>query len=146
MGEVLFNWEVTISLPTLLEFDADFPTSSRDDDPPGKRLAQFLVASLGALGLHATKPELHSTYGWAFCATHENVTVWCMLQLSDNWILTVKPTMFFFHWLLRRRPRDQIKSIHEQIEGILRDDERVDGIRRYTKKEAELRYSQDEGR
>ena len=123
-----------------MEFDADFPKISQGDDPPGKRLAQFLVASLGALGLRATKPELHSTYGWAFYATHEKVRVWCMLQLSDNWILTVKPSMFVFHWLLHRRPRDQIKSIHKQIENILRGDERVDGIRWYTRKEAELRY------
>jgi hypothetical protein len=55
--------------------------------PPGRDLAERLLAGVQAAGFQIVEPvSQHDSYGWCFTVTDPR-TVWCMLQLSDEWLL-----------------------------------------------------------
>lgn len=79
-------------IQSYVEFEADFPDEEEllgDDDetPVGRPIAEHLRACLEAEQVLVSEVYPHSSYGWAFEVRFGRVTVWCMLQGSDVWLL-----------------------------------------------------------
>lgn len=78
-----------------MTFDAPLPPGDRaagEGLPPGRRLAQLLADGVARAGLPIVEGlAQHDAYGWSFVVDAGGGRhVWCMLQLSDNWLVIVK--------------------------------------------------------
>lgn len=107
---------------SFMTFDA--PVSRPDADagagePPGRHLAQVFADGLAKTGCAILEDVAqHDAYGWSFVVDggHDD-RIWCMLQLSDNWLLIVKPGAS----PLRRLFRTRVNTAgHERVSVALR--------------------------
>jgi hypothetical protein len=76
-----------------MTFDAAGADEEREDDvAPGRDLASLLAAGMERRGFRLSEGvEEHDSYGWYFIvATAESEGAWCMLQLSDAWLVITK--------------------------------------------------------
>ena len=59
---------------------------------PGKKLAELIRVELLKTGLNVDESvEDHEGYGWFFYYHTNEYPVFCMLQISDNWLLITEP-------------------------------------------------------
>jgi hypothetical protein len=75
-----------------ISFDATVGSNHRavgHDLPPGQDLAEELLRRVEALGYSIVeRVTQHEGYGWSFTVkTDDSQPIWCMLQLSDEWLL-----------------------------------------------------------
>ncbi len=83
-----------------ITFDAPAAAGEQPDGepPPGHDLAQQVAQAVADAGFPIVEPvERHESYGWAFSSRDgDGRPVWCMLQLSDEWlVITHTPTPTF---------------------------------------------------
>ena len=81
-----------------MTFDAPVAPDDRivgQEPPPGRELAQLLSRGIAATGFAIVDPvSPHDSYGWSFeVDAGEGQHVWCMLQLSDNWLVITQPVV-----------------------------------------------------
>ena len=72
-------------------FDAPTEARERNEAPPGHELAQSLARGIRESGLLIRETvHQHDSYGWSFVVSGANQPTWCVLQLSDTWMVVVK--------------------------------------------------------
>jgi len=95
------------SIRSYAAFEADFPeegvvvAADGAEIPAGRPIAEHLRAALEAEGLSVSETYQHSFYGWAFDVRFGPVTVWCMLQCPDQWLLITEVPGRFIDRLFR---------------------------------------------
>ena len=80
------------SVMAFITFDAPVGPNAREigaEPPPGRDLAAALIHGAEAAGYRVVEPlGQHDSYGWSFTVdVGDSQPVWCMLQLSDEWLL-----------------------------------------------------------
>jgi hypothetical protein len=88
-----------------ISFDAPIAAGDRDpgrEPPPGRDIAEQLARGIAAAGFEIVEPlGQHESYGWAFSARDaDGRPVWCMLQLSDEWLVVTHTPSPMFRRLL----------------------------------------------
>ena len=121
-------------------FDAQFSQDpvvvDGEEQPPGRELMECLVAGLKQLGLRCTEVAQHDAYGWYSEVGVGDKTIWCMLQLSDNWMLISRPLTSLLKRLFTKDVAEQEhQRVCEQIASVLRHDPRVSNVRWFTEQE-----------
>lgn len=107
-----------------VEFQADFPEEDVvvEDDveiPLGRPIAEDLRARLAADKLVVSEVYQHSFYGWAFEVRFGRVTVWCMLQTPDAWLLITDVPGRWIDRLLGRAPDEKHQAVIDVLRGVL---------------------------
>jgi hypothetical protein len=104
-----------------ISFDA--PASHDDrtvgrERPPGRHLAEALARAVEAARYDIVEPlDQHDSYGWAFTVrTSDGKPVWCMLQLSDEWLLITHAPV---SWLQKLRGATDFSSEHARLDTML---------------------------
>ena len=128
------------ALERFLTFDAEFagtPVPDGDADiPPGRELMEFVAQALRTRGLPNAGVYQHDAYGWSFDTTLDGVSVWCMLQRSDNWLLISRPQIPL---LKRLFAKGEAGDAHQQvcfaIDAVLHGDPRFSNVRWFTQAE-----------
>lgn len=85
-----------IPLRGFVSFDAPFSTEPTVDDeerPPGRDLTEYIENAMSSRGMVSRGVHQHDAYGWYFEVPIGAVVIWCMVQLSDNWLLISKPSV-----------------------------------------------------
>ncbi len=87
-----------------ISFDARIDPDDRAvgrEPPPGRDLAERLLAGVQAVGFRLVEPiGQHDSYGWCFTVHTDPGPVWCMLQLSDEWLLITQSRLpLLLRWL-----------------------------------------------
>lgn len=73
-------------------FETAEPLLGRNGDPPGGEIALIFEDRLRRSGVEiAEGVDVHGGYGWSFVAVMEGARIWCLLQLSDEWLLITRP-------------------------------------------------------
>ena len=124
-------------------FDTDIellePSGLTDDSPPpGRVIAARLVARLrqaGAVVTHDVTPW--ESYGWEFGLRSADVTVSCVLQASDTWLLITRPVRSFVDRLRGRDVTNEHEAVRLAIDRALTSDPEIHGVRWYTRREFE---------
>ena len=103
-------------------FLADLPDDQVEDGdeivkPGGAAIAELLRAAVANRGLTTSPVYQHSFYGWAFDVSAGGVTVWCMVQFPDPWLLITEVPGTLLGRLFRRRPGET----QETVLSILRE-------------------------
>ena len=84
-----------------ISFDAPIDPDDRAvgrEPPPGRDLAERLLAGVQAVGFRIVEPiGQHDSYGWCFTVHTDPRPVWCMLQLSDEWLLITQSRLPLFY-------------------------------------------------
>jgi hypothetical protein len=75
-----------------ISFESPFGPDDRTvgrEPPPGRDLADLVLRGVEAAGFRIPEPlAQHDSYGWSFTVeTGGPQPVWCLLQLSDEWLL-----------------------------------------------------------
>ena len=129
-----------------VSFDAPFNTEPISDDkehPPGLDLVEYIVKALNASNLKTTEINQHDSYGWYFYVKLGENTIWCMLQLSDNWLLISESEVPFLKRLFRKEVADlEHQCVCESIDCVLQDGQQFKNILWFTQDEFQ---SQAEG-
>lgn len=104
-----------------ISFDAPVGPDDRvvgREPPPGRDLADLILPRVEAAGFGIVEPlAQHDSYGWAFTVeTGTPRPVWCMLQLSDEWLLITHSPVSL---LQRLRGRAGISAEHARLDAAL---------------------------
>lgn len=124
-------------------FETDLePLESQDLDeasvPPGSVVARRLVSRLRAVGSDVShEPVPWETYGWEFGVRSANVSVSCVLQASDAWLLITRPVRTWTDRLRGRTFSAEHEAVCRAIDQALTSDPAVRGVRWYTRVEFE---------
>jgi hypothetical protein len=103
-------------------FLADVPDDQVEEGgevvtPGGATVAELLRGAVAERGLTTTPVRQHSFYGWAFDVSAGEVTVECMIQFPDPWLLITEVSGTLLGRIFRRRPRET----HDAVLNILRE-------------------------
>src|SRR5713226_10738539 len=123
---------VTFDAPSLEELDRS------DECPAGRQLAHLLSELLSRRGLDILEPvEQHESYGWYFVvAGARQQAVWCMLQLSDTWLLITKAELSLLKRLMGRRvDREAHRRVCEAIHAAASERADVTNVCWFTERE-----------
>ncbi len=114
------------------------PSPNDESAPPGRAIAARLVSRLrqaGAEVSHDVTPW--ESYGWEFGVRSADVTVSCVLQASDRWLLITRPVRSFVDRLRGRHFTDEHEAVRLAVDHALTSDPEVRGVRWYTRREFE---------
>jgi hypothetical protein len=87
--------------------------------PPGRHLADLILRGAQAAGFAVVESiAQHDSYGWAFTVRAGARPVWCVLQLSDEWLLITHPRV---SWLERLVGGGRTAADHATLDAALVD-------------------------
>lgn len=123
-------------------FGANFSQEYREMDgeevPPGRDLALSIMKGLRRCKVPCSDLDQHDSYGWCFDVSVSNAKVSCMVQLSDEWLMIIEPVVSLFGRIFKKETgSDSLRLVCEQVNKVLRGDERFHRVRWYTRKELE---------
>jgi hypothetical protein len=124
-------------------FDADFPDDGQWDEqgnalvPGGRAIAEVIREKLQAHSVPCADLFQHSFYGWAFNAKAENVTVWCLLQAGDDWLLVLDQQKSILARFFGSSNPAGFATVQSKVHEILRSDKRFSNVLWYTKADYE---------
>lgn len=131
-----------MTVRTFVGFVADFPSQRKEDEPPGRELAQFIYASLVRAGFNTTRPENRGDYAWDMVTRQDGLEIVTIVGLvgdleSDpprQWLITNDCHIPFFRKLLgqgqewRARRERLLRRFCEAIHQSMSDDRRFSAI------------------
>jgi hypothetical protein len=128
-----------MELRSFLTFDApgDIPATG-DESPAGRDLAVSLAQGVSRRGMKIVEAVAqHDSYGWSFVvAGEEKQPVWCMLQLSDTWLVITKGATPLFKRLLGRNVcRQAHRRVCEALHAATTERPGVSSVRWFTERE-----------
>jgi len=122
-----------------VSFDSDFSKGSSSlwgkDVPPGRDLTEHLVLALKAKGLSCSDVDQHDSYGWYFEVTRDEAVIWCMLQLSDNWLLITRRSVPLLQRLFGKTSEEPHQRVCEAINSVMSVDSKFRNVLWFTAEE-----------
>src|SRR5688500_2563713 len=88
--------------------------------PPGRQLAEHLVASLERRDVRCSEVCQRSFYGWEFEVDIDQLSALAVLQQSTNWLLVLSATRSLTAWMLGKHiGPDELSVIAEAVQKAL---------------------------
>ncbi|SFH94672.1 hypothetical protein [Planctomicrobium piriforme] len=137
-----------MALRTYVGFVAHFPVDiSRDDEPPGKELANFVATLLKGAGIRAHGPDEPEGWAWNIFAGIDGITVDTLVGLVDDldatpprqWLITNDSDLSIWNRLFGSRDarlehENALRRYCEILHAAFTADPRFSHIRWYDKK------------
>ena len=99
---------------------------SEDVLPPGRDLAELICTKLHCNGFQiSVEVSQHDSYGWYFEVSLESSTVWCMLQLSDEWLMIFNQNGPMLKRMFGRLNKDEMALVLTQVNTYVSVSERI---------------------
>jgi hypothetical protein len=128
-----------MTVRSFVSFDADFSTEptqrNGEEYPPGRDLTEYLAKELNERGFPNSGVKEHDAYGWYFEVTFGESIIWCMLQLSDNWLIITKPLIPFFKRIFGKSADSEHQQVCEAIQSVIQNNSKFRNIRWFTRDE-----------
>lgn len=121
---------------TFVTFETDLApvTSLVADEPPGRLIAEAIVALLAAQGLQVDGPHPYADYGWEIEAWKDAGRFWFIFQRSDEWMLIAEERTGLFAKLMKKS-RPSFDAIQSGLAAGLKEDARFRSVRWFTREE-----------
>ena len=112
------------ALHAFATFRTDLPDDAVEENDVvvktgGENIMEHLRSGLAARGLAPTPVEPHSYYGWAFEVPVDGVTIWCMIQGAEKWLLITEVRSRLVQRLLGRRPDKKHEALLRALAEIM---------------------------
>ena len=134
---------------THVSFDGDFPSDAVFDAggdisvPPGKELAEHLAFGLRNKGCSCSDVEQHEYYAWVFDVRGHRMSVECLVQFAEPWLLQVIPHPSLIGYIagFKEPPKVFHRKILELLNSLLQEGARFSNAKWFTPEEYESRSS-----
>jgi hypothetical protein len=130
---------VKTMIRNFVTFDSDSSQEEiiLDDEviPPGKDIINSIHKELIKRGLSCSNVETHDSYGWYFEVKIADAIIWCMLQMSDNWLLISQQQLPFFKKIMGNNFDAEHHQICVEINNVLQSKSTYRNILWFTEKD-----------